>query len=92
MDGADPGLGQEQELPPEMGVCAAPQPLAQGGEDPPPQLRRGGTGIGDDEEAVQVPALRDPLQQALHQHPRLAAAGPCGDEQGAAPVANRSVL
>ena len=88
MDGADPGLGQQQELPPEMGAWVAAQPFPQGGEDPPPQLCRGGAGIGDDEETVQVPALGDAREQTLHQHPRLAAAGPGGDEQGAAPMAH----
>ncbi len=62
--------------------------------DAPAQLRRSRPGVGDDEEVVDIGLLlpQDPEEEALHQHPGLAAPGGGGDQEAPAPVLHHGPL
>ena len=79
MQRADLRAARQQHLPAQMRV--ARRLRIQRGDQAFAQLRRGGTGEGDNQQAVDLPALAQQLQHMLHQHGRLAAACRCADQQ-----------
>ena len=80
--------GTPEELAAEVGVGGVLSHAAgELGGDFTPELRRGGPGIGDDEEVVYVvPLLRHVAEEAVHQDPGLAGPGGGGDQKAPAPV------
>ncbi|CAN4049190.1 Chromate transporter, chromate ion transporter (CHR) family, partial [Dysosmobacter welbionis] len=92
--GLDVRLIHPQQLPPELLVPRRlAQPLGQLGGDLAPQLRRGGLGVGDDEEIIDIAAfLRHIAEKPVHQYLCLAGAGGGGHQQAAAPVFHHRLL
>ena len=79
MQRADLRAARQQHLPAQMRV--ARRLRIQRGDQAFAQLRRRGTGEGDNQQAVDLPALAQQLQHMLHQHGCLAAACRCADQQ-----------
>ena len=96
VDRADLRAAHQRALPPQTpvaGVCG--QRLVQLLGDAAAQLSRGGAREGDDQEAVQIGGLllvADIAQQALGEHPGLAAARAGGDQDGPAPALDGVLL
>ena len=86
--GFDIGPVDPQELPAEVGVSGVGgHTEGQLSGDFPPKFSGGGTGIGDNQEVVDIPPFHgDVTEEAFHQH--LGFPGPGGgrDQQRSAPV------
>ena len=95
VDGLDVRLINQQQLPLQMAVTGAlGHALAQLVGDALPQLGGGGAGIGDDKEVVHAGLLlpQHPAEQAVHQHPGLAAACGGGNQYAPAGIIHHSLL
>ena len=69
------------------------QPVGEFLGDPPPQLRGGGLGKGNDQKPVDIDLLLGhPVQQPLHQHPCFARSGRRRYQQLTAPVVHDFLL
>ena len=92
--GLDVRLIHPQKLAAEVSVLRGLRhPFGQFSGDLAPQLRRGGLGVGDDEEIIDIAAfLRHIAEKPVHQYLCLAGAGGGGHQQAAAPVLHRRLL
>ena len=79
MQRADLRAARQQHLPAQVRV--ARRLCVQRSNQALAQLRRCGAGEGNDQQAVDLPALAQQLQHMLHQHGRLAAARRRADQQ-----------